>query len=405
MINIKNTQSKLLRILAFLIIISFSFKTKSQDNIKKSKEDKWYEKMSIRGYVNIRYNRLLETNDSLKCEQCDKSWGNGSIFIRRMRLVFFGNISERVYIYIQPDFASSPTSGTYNFVQLRDAYFDLSLDKKKEYRLRFGQSKIPYGFENLQSSQNRLALDRSDALNSSFSNERDLGVFFYWAPQKTRKLFSSLVNDGYKGSGDYGVFALGVFNGQTANKNDLNKNLHVVSRISYPFEIKNQTIETGIQTYTGKYVVENKTDKTKAVKDLNYIDQRVAASVILYPKPLGFQAEYNLGNGPEFNKYTDSIEKQNLQGGYAMLSYFLKIKTQNLIPFVRYQYYNGGKKHELDARSYDVKELEIGAEWQPLKNFELVAMYTISQRRFEDYKLQNNLQKGNLLRFQVQFNF
>ena len=83
----------------------------------------------------------------------------------------------------------------------------------------------------------------------------------------------------------------------------------------------------------------------------------------------------------------------------------MKIQEQILIPFVRYHYYDGGKKHELDARSYTLKELEIGTEWQPIKNFELVAMYTISDRRFEDFKLQNNKQKGSLLRLQAQFNF
>lgn len=390
--------------LLILFVIFFPKNLKSQDKPKAPSKN-WYEKMSIRGYAQVRYNRLFETNDSLKCEQCDKSWGNGSFFIRRMRIIFYGNVSERVYIYIQPDFASSPSSGANHFGQLRDAYFDLSLDKKKEYRFRVGQSKVPFGFENLQSSQNRLPLDRNDALNSAVSNERDLGVFFYFAPEKTRKLFSSLVNEGYKGSGDYGVFGLGVYNGQTANKVDANKNLHVVSRISYPFNFKNQTMEAGLQAYTGKYVVESKTDKTKAVKDLNYIDQRVAASIIIYPKPLGLQAEYNIGKGPEFNKYTNSIETQKLKGGYITLNYFIKIKEQILIPFVRYQYYDGGKKHELDARSYLVKELELAAEWQPVKNFELVVMYTMSQRRFEDYKLQNNNQKGNLMRFQAQFNF
>jgi hypothetical protein len=50
----------------------------------------------------------------------------------------------------------------------------LSFDAKKEYRVRIGQSKVPYGFENLQSSQNRLTLDRNDALNSAVANERDL---------------------------------------------------------------------------------------------------------------------------------------------------------------------------------------------------------------------------------------
>jgi hypothetical protein len=83
------------------------------------------------------------------------------------------------------------------------------LIQKKEFRLRVGQSKVPFGFENLQSSQNRLTLDRNDALNSAVANERDLGAFFYWAPSKIRERFAMLVKDGYKGSGDYGVFAFG----------------------------------------------------------------------------------------------------------------------------------------------------------------------------------------------------
>jgi hypothetical protein len=394
-----------LKINILIIIISFSSLGINAQDKSKTATKSWYENISLRGYTQIRYNRLLETNDSLKNEQGDKSWGNGSFFIRRMRMIFYGNVSDRVYIYIQPDFASSPSSGSNHFGQLRDCYFDLSLDKKKEYRFRVGQSKVPFGFENMQSSQNRLPLDRNDALNSAVANERDLGVFFYWAPEKTRKLFSSLVNDGYKGSGDYGVFGIGAYNGQTANKNDANDKPHIVARLSYPIQYKGQIIEASIQGYKGKYVVETKSDKVKFVKGLNYDDERAAASFILYPKPFGIQAEYNIGRGPEFNPFTDSIETQKLKGGYITASYFIKIKKQILIPFVRYHFYDGGKKHELDARSYTVKELELAAEWQPIKNFELVAMYTISERRFEDFKLQNNKQKGSLLRIQAQFNF
>ncbi|MBI2272077.1 MAG: porin [Bacteroidetes bacterium] len=370
------------------------------------KKKQWYETITIRGYSQVRYNRLLETNDSLKCEQCDKSWGSGGFFIRRMRLIFYGNVHDRVYIYIQPDFASSPSTGSNHFGQLRDAYFDLSLDNKKEFRFRVGQSKVPFGFENLQSSQNRLPLDRNDALNSALSNERDLGVFFYWAPEKIRKRFASLVNDGYKGSGDYGVFGLGAYNGQTANKTDVNKDPHIVARLSYPFEIKGQTIEAGIQGYAGQYVVESRTTGVKGPnKEFSFTDERVAASFVLFPKPLGIQAEYNVGRGPEFNKVTDSIETRDLKGGYITVSCMLKMKKQLIIPFVRTQFYEGGKKHETDARSYRVKEHEFGIEWQPIKNFELVAMYTISERKFEDFKLQNNDQKGSLLRLQAQFNF
>ena len=140
-------------------------------------EEHWYDRISLRGYAQIRYNGLFSTNDKVSCDQCDKSWGttstapdaksNNGLFIRRARLVFSGQVHPNVFFYFQPDFASSPSSGIQNFVQIRDLYFDLSFDKKREYRLRVGQSKIPYGFENMQSSSQRLTLDRADGINLS----------------------------------------------------------------------------------------------------------------------------------------------------------------------------------------------------------------------------------------------
>ncbi|MFM7473999.1 MAG: porin [Crocinitomicaceae bacterium] len=386
--------------------ISFSQVTQvSKDSTLKISK-KWYEKMAIRGYTQIRYNGLLQTNEDLSCEQCDKSWGgDGGFFIRRMRIIFFGQIHPRVYFYIQPDFASAPSSSPLHFTQLRDAYFDVGIDEKNEFRFRIGQSKIPFGFENMQSSQNRLPLDRADALNSAVSNERDLGVFFYWAPEKTRKLFSSLVNDGLKGSGDYGVFAFGAYNGQTANRPEVNKNRHIVSRISYPFQVKNQIIETGVQAYKGKYTLLSTSSGVNYAADKLYDDERVAGTFVLYPKPFGILAEYNIGRGPEFDKFADSISTQRLSGGFITACYKINFGDQTLIPFVRYQQYKGGKKHELDARSYRVEELEIGTEWQMGKNFELVLMYTMSSRRFEDFGNKDNYQRGNLLRIQAQLNF
>ncbi len=398
-------------LLCLIAVCAISSNTFSQTQTPEAKTEKpapkkWYDKISLRGYAQVRYNRLLETNEKLRCEQCDRSWGeNGGFFIRRGRLIFSGDVSDRLYIYIQPDFASNVSGSFQHSFQLRDAYFDLALDSKKEYRLRFGQSKIPYGFENMQSSQNRLALDRADAINSPVANERDLGIFFYYAPAEIRERFRYLVSSGLKGSGDYGVFAFGAYNGQNANRTEANNEPHVVSRITYPFKLKSgQYIETSLQAYTGRFVIDKTATKNKAIES-EFLDKRIAATLVIYPQPFGFQAEYNIGQGPVFDPKSMKTEVKNLDGGYAQLMYRKKVNENHIMPFVKYQYYNGGKKHEIDARRYVVNDLEFGAEWQLKDYFELTAIYTISDRTFEDANLPINNQTGNLLRLQAQFNF
>lgn len=401
------------KLLSFFLLIptlSFAQSLPIADSIKGDvqKNAHWYDNISLKGFIQFRYNRLMETNPKLKCEACDKSMGDdGGLFIRRARLIFYGQLSPRVFFLIHEDLSSAVSSSSVNFGQLRDAFMDIGLDNKNEFRIRLGQSKIPYGFENMQASAFRLPLDRSDAINSGIPNEHDLAALFYWAPSKIRKRLADLNNDKMKGSGDYGVVGIGLFNGQTMDKPELNNEQHIVARVAYPFQVSKQIIEPSLQAYTGHYVIasDQTTPGVKIRSDRSYLDQRSAASVVLYPRPLGIQAEYNVGVGPEFNKVTDSIEDKTLHGGYILINYMLEVKKQRVMPFVRAQYYQGGKKNELDARSYTVKELEAGIEWLPMKNFELTAQYTISSRRFEDYKTPNNLQEGNLLRLQAQLNF
>lgn len=377
---------------------------------EKQTEKKWYEKIGLRGYTQVRYNRLLESNSSLKCDQCDKSIGeNGGFMIRRARLVFSGQVSDNVYIYIQPDLASSVSSGLH-YAQIRDAYFDLSLDSLREFRFRIGQSKIPFGYENLQSSSNRLPFDRADALNTAFPNERDLGIFFYWAPNHVRKLYSKMGKDELKGTGDYGVVGFGTVNGQTANKADANNTLHYIGRISYPLEIAGQIIEPGIQAFTGKYMIESTNPGTFSAG--NYLDERVGVTLNVAPQPFGILAEYNWGHGPRFQPKIagdttsfNRIEDSHLEGAYTTLSYKIDEWGQTFIPYLRGQYYNGGKKHETDARSYIVHEYEVGLEWQPVRAFELTVAYTMSDRTASDAKLLDNHQYGNFMRLQAQFNY
>ncbi len=372
----------------------------------------WYKKVKISGYMQLRNNDFYQTNVDLTCPQCDKTYGgNNGFSLRRMRLKVAGRIHQRVYFYFQADFAADGK----NMGQLRDAYADIFLTKDETWRIRAGQSKIPYGFENLQSSQYRLGLDRNDPLNSAVKDERDMGAFLYWTSAKNRQVFPALKKMGLKGSGDYGNFGFGFYNGQRANHYSGNDNYHIVGRFTWPFQLANgQFIEAGVQGYTGYYSVQSTTDgilkkgTNKQAYGQDFRDQRAAVSLIVYPQPFGFQSEFNFGTGPEYDKESNSITNQDLIGGYAQVMYQFRGNNDKewwLMPFCRGQYYDGGKKFELDARSYTVRELELGIEWSPVKALEINTTYTFSDRRYEDATTPNNRQKGQLLRFQLQINY
>ena len=139
--------------------------------------------------------------------------------------------------------------------------------------------------------------------------------------------------------------------------------------------------------------------------DFEQPDRRAAASLVIYPQPLGFQAEYNYGVGPEYNPTTRRIENKALRGGYAQVMYMIRKSGHVVTPFVRGQYYEGGKKHETDARRYLVRQVEGGVEWQINKNLELTGAYSQEDRAYQDDATRGNRQKGNRVRFQIQINY
>lgn len=374
----------------------------------------WNERIKISGYMQLRNNDFYQSNVDLTCPQCDRTYGGDTGFsLRRMRLKVTGRIHQRVYFYLQTDFASDGK----NLGQLRDAYADIYLNDDETWRVRVGQSKIPYGFENLQSSQYRLGLDRNDPLNSAVKDERDMGFFVYWTSKKNRAVFPALKKMGLKGSGDYGNLGFGMYNGQRANTYSGNGSYHYVARFTWPFQLSNgQFIEAGVQGYTGKYTTTDVSSEDIKVKGTDisaynheFSDQRIGGTVVIYPQPFGFQSEFNIGRGPEFDPETNTIDTQELIGGYAQLMYQFKGERRGnrwwLMPFCRAQYYDGGKKFELDARSYTVKELELGLEWSPFPAMEINTTYTFSDRRYEDAATIGNHQEGQLLRVQLQINY
>src|SRR5688572_1476081 len=321
--------------------------------------EKWYEKISIRGYTQLRYNYI--TDDKQLNSEYDNSIGsNKGFLVRRARLVLSGDIHERVSLYFQTEFAQNTGTApnNQNFAQIRDLYADIFLTKDKEWRIRGGISKVPFGFEVLQSSQQRLALDRTDAINSAAPNERDLGFFLYYTPAETRKLFRSLIDKGLKGSGDYGVLGVGVYNGQTLNVPEANDNKHVALHSTYPFELPyGQIVQVGVDAYRGIINVPVANGVT-APDGGNILDERIGTHFVLYPQPFGLQAEWNWGRGPELNPARTAVQEGYLQGGYIQAMY----KWDNIMPYVRWQEYNGGKKNRVNSPFNVVRETEVGVE-------------------------------------------
>ena len=400
----------------------------TKDLLKKE----WFGKMAIRGYVQTRYTHVFgsggdNASTTLHSPTEPNISERDSIFMRRARMIFSGDVHDHLYLYAQLDWQAGVNSG-YNEanasgLQTRDMYGDISLDHDKEHRIRIGISKVPYGFVNLQSSQNRLSIERPEALNSAVEGERDLGLYYMWADKTARARFRELVQLGLKGSGDYGVFTVGAYNGQGLNKYDANRAPHVVARLAYPFKLDNgQFFELGLGGYDGKFVLNTGTSNstitgnfaTNAKNATQYVDRRVAANFVWYPQPFGMEAEWTAGEGPQQGvTYNSSgtgtangkVTIENLHGGYVLFNYKADTDIGTIIPFTRWSYFDGARKFK-NASAQNVNELDFGVEYQPWPCFEVALLYTRTLYRTNTDRPNMDLVKDvDRVTCQLQYNF
>ena len=118
----------------------------TKDLLKKE----WFGKMSIRGYVQTRYTHVLGSkgdngSTTLHSPTEPNISERDSIFMRRARMIFSGDVHDHLYLYAQLDWQAGVATG-YNEkdasgLQTRDMYGDISLDHDKEHRIRLGISK------------------------------------------------------------------------------------------------------------------------------------------------------------------------------------------------------------------------------------------------------------------------
>ncbi|EPR15931.1 porin [Sphingobium indicum IP26] len=393
--------------------------TPASDPAPRSKA--WYERLSLRGYTQMRYNAFLSGDDSapagvsrLRSVHDSSISDRGGFSLRRARLVLQGDVSDRVSLYLQSDFATAVNNQAGSerregFAQLRDAYADVFLDKGKDFRLRFGQSKVPFGWENMQSSSNRLTLDRSDAINSAVPGERDLGIVGYYTPPSVQEIWDRLAHDGQKLFGNYGAFGIGAFNGQGTNRTEQNRGLMKVAFATWPFELDGlgdalagQVFEIGGSAMMNDVQPEL---RSGSVSPVAYDDDRVGIHAMLYPQPFGIQAEWNWGRGPEYDRASQSILTKKLHGGYVQMMYRVPMGSIGaLMPYGRWQYYRGGWKAGTNAPRLETDELELGIEWQPWKALEFTLAFARMKRAEADER-RTGRAEGNLIRTQVQWNY
>jgi len=381
----------------------------------------WYERLSLRGYTQMRYNGIISGDDTapagisrLRSVHDSSISDRGGFSLRRARLVIEGDVSDRVSLYLQSDFATAVNNQAGSerregYLQLRDAYADVFVDKAKTLRVRFGQSKVPYGWENMQSSSNRLTLDRSDAINSGVPSERDLGIVAFYTPSSVQNIWDRLEDDGQKLFGNYGAFGFGVFNGQGTNRTEQNRGLMKVALATWPFKLdalggafEGQVLELG-----GSAMMNDVQPETRdgGVSSIAYDDDRVGVHAILYPQPFGVQAEWNWGRGPEFDRDLGSIRTKRLQGGYVQLMYKLDTDTVgHFMPYARWQHYRGGWKAAINAPRLETDEIELGVEWRPWKALEFTLAYARMKRAEADER-RTGRAEGDVIRTQVQWNY
>lgn len=374
------------------------------------KEAKWYDKIGFGGYTQVRYATVWNQEGEDLNVPADKSASNDqSFFLRRGRIKFSGDVHPHLYLYSQMDFAGSTASGGSFAIGMKDLYGDISLDADKAYRFRVGHSKVPFGWVNMQSSQNRAPLERPDGINSAAEGERDLGVYFMYAPPEVRSHLKELVKSGLKGSGDYGMFTVGAYAGQGPNRTDLNGEPHLLARLTYPFKLANgQFVEVGAQAYTGNFVVTTApiNGVTPSQDNRGVTDQRVGLSAAWYPQPFGIEAEWNIGRGPRLTDDYTSLESDFLHGGYVQLNYQVEPKLGRFFPFARWNYYEGGRKFGANAPFERVNELDFGFEYSPWKPVELTVAYTHTINRTNTKGAPyDDTTNADRLSFQAQINY
>jgi len=210
------------------------------------------------GYTQVRYRQDESINDTFD--------------IRRARLDFKSDVTERFDYRLQADFAGTSA-------KLLDATIGYKVNPAA--KLLLGQFKVPFSQENLISSPKLETINRSQVVEALVARGKD--VIGNQNGRDTGAQLGGTVNQF-----DY---AVGVFNGAGINAADGNERKDLAVRLVYrPID----ALSLGVSGYNGRY--------TKSTTEAAAVRNRTGLEFAYTPEPFSLKGEYIKGTDNSTNK-------------------------------------------------------------------------------------------------------
>jgi len=294
--------------------------------------------MKIGGYTQA---RALYYDDYPNAEATK---GSSDFVVARARTILTFQPSDFTDVYFHLDFGrGEPT--------VKDVWVQRLFGDDRQWRLRLGQQKVPFGFETAQSDADRLPFERTNLATAFFPGNRDTGVVLYYTRPQDAALFAA-GREAF-GAGDYGSFALGLFNGQGSAYRTLdsgakvyegaetNSNKHLALRLAKPFALgrDGRYAEAGVSYWHGRYF------SRKAEREFD--DRLLGLHAYLSPSPFGLEA----------GCYAGKTEGGDVDAWYAMG--LLRTGREGLV-FARYEGYDGPRKGKGLGNLFDRRRWSLG---------------------------------------------
>lgn len=253
------------------------------------------------GYTQVRYRQDESINDTFD--------------IRRVRLDFKSDVTERFDYRLQVDFAGISA-------KLLDATIGYKVNPAA--KLLLGQFKVPFSQENLISSPKLETINRSQVVEALVARGKDV-----IGNQNGRDTGAQV-----GGSVDRFDYAVGVFNGAGINAADGNERKDLAVRLVYR---PTDALSFGTSVYNGRY--------TKSTAEGAVVRNRTGYEFAYVVESFSLKGEYIKGADNSTNK----------DGWYLQLTRFLVSKTlQGVLKYDVYDSDTGKTKTESGVTTWGV---------------------------------------------------